>query len=87
MLLPQIINEIKELKTQPTRRSCLAIFQLLENNKTLFLQNMEPDNFNHVYATFEQLSEANPKEYNSQNYMHEYEKAHSLLMFYLDRIL
>ena len=86
MLLPQIINEIKDLKT-PGHRSCLTIFNLLENNKTNFLQKMDPDNFNHVHTKFEQLSESSPKEYNTQDYRDEYERAHSLLMFYLDRIL
>jgi hypothetical protein len=87
MLLPQIINEIKILKTQPTHRSCLTVFNLLENNKNMFLQKMEPDNFNHVYNAFEGLSQSSPKEYNTDDYRAEYEKAHSLLMFYLDRII
>jgi len=87
MLLPQLINEIKELKTQQTHRSCLTIARLLENNRTMFLQNMEADNFNHVYNAFERLSETNPKEYNTVDYRSEYEKTHALLMFYLDRIL
>lgn len=86
MLLHQIINEIKDLKT-PGHRSCLVIFNLLENNKTQFLQKMDADNFNHVHTTFEKLGESSPKDYNTQDYRNEYERAHSLLMFYLDRIL
>jgi len=87
MLLPQIIHEINELKTQPTHRSCLTIFNLLENNKTLFLQKMEADNFNHVYNAFERLSQSLPRDYNTQEYRSDYDKTHGLLMFYLDRII
>ena len=87
MLLPQVIDEIKELKDQPNHRSSYVIFQLLENNQKRFLEKMEADNFNSVHRSFERLSEASAKEYNSVAYRDEFSRAHSLLMFYLDRII
>lgn len=87
MLLPQIINEIKDLKDQPTHRSCMIIFQLLDNNKSRLLQKMDADDLNSIHKTFERLSEASAKEYNTAGYRSEYARAHNLLLFYFDRIL
>jgi hypothetical protein len=87
MLLPQIINEIKDLKDQPTHRSCMIIFGLLEKNRNRFLQNMDPDDYNSVHKLFERLSEASLNEYSSAQYRSDYDRAHNLLLFYLDRII
>lgn len=87
MLLHQIINEIKGLRLEPNHRSSLSIFKLLDNNRALFLKNMDETDFNAVYSSFERLSEASAKEYGSASYQADFLKAHGLLMFYLDRIL
>ena len=59
----QIIEEIKELEKEPTHRSTLRICSLLDNNRKLFLEKMEADNFQHVLSGFEALSEKSPVEY------------------------
>ncbi len=87
MRILQIINEIKTLKNNPTHKSTIDICRLLENNEVLFLEKIELDNYNHLIKNFEQLSQVNAKEYNTPNYINDYEKAHSILSFYVDRVI
>jgi len=87
MRLLQIIDEIKTLKTQPTHKSTMDICRLLDNNKRLFIEKIDSDNFNHLYTNFEKLSQASAKDYNTPGYIRDYEQAHSILSFYVDRII
>lgn len=87
MRLRQIIDEIKSLKADPTHKATMDICRMLENNKRLFLQKIEEDNFNQVYSNFEHLSQSNSKDYHTSGYIRDYEQAHHLLSFYFDRIL
>ena len=87
MRILQIIDEIKSMKHMPTHKSTMDICRLLENNKALFLDKIEEDNYNLSYSNFEKLSQLNSKEYNTTNYLREYTQAHNMLSFYLNRII
>jgi hypothetical protein len=87
MLIDDVIGEIRNCKNASVHKSAFDIYRLLENNKTLFLKKMNPDNFNHLLTTFENLSYGNPKDYNTAGYAREYNTAYDLLLFYLDRIV
>lgn len=87
MLLEDIIGEIKNYKSVSTHKAAFDIFKLLEGNKDLFLEKMNPDNFNHLLSSFENLTYGNPKDYNTPSYTREYKTLYDLLLFYLDRIV
>lgn len=87
MRIRQLIDEIQSLQKFPTHKSTMDICRLLENNKLLFLEKMEEDNYNYSYSNFERLSQQNYKEYNTTNYLSDYTKAHNMLSFYLNRII
>jgi hypothetical protein len=87
MRLPDLIEEIKSLKTSPSHKSTMDICRMLENNRRLFLQKIEEENFKSVLTNFENLSSVRPVEYNTSSYNRDYEHAHSLLSFYFDRII
>lgn len=83
----QIIDEIKELRNETNHRSALRIYNLLENNKKLFLEKMEPDNFKYLANSFEDLSEVATKEYNTPGFKRDYTKNFEGLLFHLNRIV
>lgn len=87
MRLNDLIEEIKNLKSVPSHKSTMDICRMLENNRRLFLQKIEEENFKSVLTNFENLSNVRPVDYNSSGYIRDYEQAHSLLSFYFSRII
>ncbi len=87
MRLQDIILEIKNYNNSSIHKSALDIYKLLEANKKVFLENMNSDNYHHLLNNFENLSYANPKEYQTTGYSREYQTQYDLLLFYLDRIV
>lgn len=87
MRLNDLIGEIKSLKSLPSHKSTMDICRILENNRRLFIQKVEEENFNFVLSNFVNLSNTRPVEYNTSSYNRDYEQAHSLLSFYFDRII
>lgn len=83
----QIIEEIRELEKEPTHRSTLRIFSLLENNRKLFLEKIEADNFQHLLSGFEAMTEKSPVEYATTSYKEEFQRNYQSLAFYLNRII
>jgi hypothetical protein len=84
--IAQLIEEIKELK-EANNRSTLQLYNLLENNKQLFLSKLDPVDFRIILKNFEQLSETHPKEYGTPSYKSEFQRAYELLSFHLNRII
>ena len=87
MRLNEIIEEIRRLRTSPSHRSTMDICRMLENNKRKFLEKLDEDNFDMLLSNFSKLSDAKSTDYDSTGYTREYEQAHSILSFYLDRII
>jgi hypothetical protein len=87
MLINDVILEIKNYKNASIHKSALDIYKLLEANRNVFLKKMNVDNFNHLLKSFENLTYANPKEYDTSSYAREYQSQYDLLLFYLDRIV
>lgn len=87
MVINDIILEIKNYKNISVHKSALDIYNLLENNKHVFIDKIDQDNFNHLLTSFENLTYASPKEYATSSYKREYQTQYDLLLFYLDRIV
>lgn len=87
MRLSALIQEIRELKTETGHKAALDVYRLLNNNKTLFGQKIDPDVLNRLLHDFKVLSDASPAEATTASYKREYEKAWELLAFYLGRII
>ena len=87
MLINDVILEIKNYKNISIHKSALDIYKLLEGNRDVFLKKTNPDNFNHLLSSFENLTYENPKEYMTSGYAREYQSQYDLLLFYLDRIV
>jgi hypothetical protein len=83
----QIIEEIRELGKEPTHRSSLRIYTLLDNNSKLFLTKMEADDFRLLHSAFEALADKNPIEYGTNAYKDEFQRNYQALAFYLNRII
>lgn len=87
MLINDVILELKNYKNKSVHKSALDIYKLLESNKEVFLKNMGSDNFNHLLTNFENLTYANPKDYQTSVYARDYQTHYDLLLFYLERIV
>jgi hypothetical protein len=86
MLLDQVINEIRQLRDAPNRRSAIEIHRLLDGNMNAFNNRMDADSFRILLNDFKKLADAQASEYMSEGYKRDYKKAYDLLMFYLEKI-
>lgn len=87
MRLHDLINEIRELHNTTPRKAAFDIYNILENNKTLFLTVMDADVFRQILNSFEKMAYANAAEFNSSSYKDEFLKSYNLLRFYLDKVI
>lgn len=87
MRLHDLINEIKELSTNTPRKAAFDIYNILENNKTLFAPVMDADVFRQILNSFEKMAYANASEFNSSSYKDDFLKSYNLLSFYLDKVI
>ncbi len=86
MILEQVINEIRQYRDAPNRRSAIEIHRLLEGNINGFNQRMDADSFRILLSDFKDLADAPASQYQSESYKRDYKKAYDLLMFYLEKI-
>ncbi|MBA3682533.1 MAG: hypothetical protein H0W73_15415 [Bacteroidetes bacterium] len=82
-----IIDEIKELQKEKNHRSSLHIVRLLEANQKIFLEKMDAVDYNFILRNFEDLSQTQPKDYNSQSFLYDYEKSFESILFHLNKIV
>lgn len=87
MRIHDLINEIHELKNNTPRKAAFDIYNILENNKTLFLEKLETDVFNQILNDFEKMAYAGAVEFNSLHYKDDFSKAYNLLSFYLNKVI
>ncbi|HRD38314.1 MAG TPA: hypothetical protein PLC65_06755 [Bacteroidia bacterium] len=87
MRIHDLINEIHELKNTTPRKAAFDIYNILENNKTLFLGVLEHDVFNQILNDFEKIAYAAAAEFNSPHYKDDFSKAYNLLSFYLNKVI
>ncbi|HOZ86438.1 MAG TPA: hypothetical protein PL029_01710 [Bacteroidia bacterium] len=83
----QIIDEIRQLKAEPTHRSAMRICSLMENNKKLFVEVIDPSDFNYLFSGFENLSFKNHSEISTARGVEEYNKFCENLLFHCNRIV
>ena len=87
MRLHDLINEIHELSTNTPRKAAFDIYNILENNKTLFADSMDADAFRQILNAFEKMAYAHAGEFNSPHYKDEFQKTYNLLAFYLGKVI
>jgi hypothetical protein len=87
MNIHELVEQLRNYKDQASHRSTMEIYNLLENNKTLFLKYIDPENFTPLLSNFEALSFSSPKDYATADYKREFQKLYDLLMFYSERII
>lgn len=87
MRLHDLINEIKELGNTTPRKAAFDIYNILENNKSLFTSCLDADVFRQIHANFESLAYANASEFNSSSYKDDFLKTYNLLAFYLNKVI
>lgn len=87
MNLSNLINEIKNPNSSNAHKQALDIYNMLNNNRAKFIENIDKDTYNLLLKSFEKLSEARAVEYNSSSYKDEFNRSYHLLLFYLDRII
>ena len=87
MRIHDLINEINQLVTNTPRKAAFDIYNILENNKTLFSPVMDGDVFRQILNSFEKMAYANASEFNSSSYKDDFQKSYNLLRFYLDKVI
>jgi hypothetical protein len=87
MKLHEIIDEINKLENPSKHKAALDIFNLLENNRRLFLEKLDPGDFNSMLSGFETLAYAHPKDYATVSYESDFERLKGLLHYHLNKIL
>lgn len=83
----QIIEEIKELRIEASHKSALRIYNLLENNKKLFLEVIDKNNFEFLLSDFQEVSYKNPSDFNTLRSLEQFNKLCENLLFHCSRIV
>lgn len=84
--MTNIIEEIKELKNEPTHKSALRIYSLLENNKEQLLKKFEPDFFKNVLNGFENLAYESPSNTKGEGFKDQYNKLLETFLYRVNRM-
>ncbi len=87
MRIHDLINEIKELSTNTPRKAAFDIYNILENNKTLFVGSMDADTFRQILNAFEKMAYSSAAEFSTSSYKDEFQKTYNLLNFYLGKVI
>jgi hypothetical protein len=87
MRLHDLINEIHEISTNTPRKAAFDIYNILENNKTLFAPCMDADTFRQILNAFEKMAYSSASEFNTASYKNEFQKSYNLLSFYLRKVI
>jgi hypothetical protein len=84
--MTNILDEIKDLKNDPSHRSALRIFYLLDNNRTKFLEKFDADFIKNMISGFEGLAYESPANAASANFKEQYNKLHQAFEYQLNRL-
>lgn len=84
--MTNVLEEIKDLKNEPTHRSALRIFSLLENNKEKLLKKFEPDFFKAVLTGFENLAYESPANAKGADFREQYNKLYEMFFYRVNRL-
>lgn len=87
MRIHDLINEIQELKNTTPRKAAFDIYNILENNKSLFQEKLDNDVFQQLLNAFENMAYAGAAEFNSAQYKDDFLKSYNLLSFYLNKVI
>lgn len=87
MRLHDLINEIQELSTNTPRKAAFDIYNILENNKLLFVESMDADTFHQILNSFEKMAYSSAAEFSTSSYKDEFQKTYNLLDFYLGKVI
>ena len=85
--IQQLIEEISEYRNETNHRAALRIYNLLENNKKLFLTTIEPEVFKLFVKNFEELASTNLVDQKSSSFKRDYSRSFESLYFHLQKIL
>ena len=87
MRLHDLINEIQELSTNTPRKAAFDIYNILENNKTLFAGSIDADTFRQILNSFEKMAYSSAAEFSTSSYKDEFQKTYNLLNFYFGKVI
>jgi hypothetical protein len=87
MLTSNILDEINDLRAEPTHRSALRIYNLLEHNKDFFVKNFDGDFYKLIYQNFEELANYRPTDAASTEFKEEYNKFYQMLSYRIDKLI
>ncbi len=87
MNLKEIVDEIIQVNNPSKHKSALDIFRLLDNNRKLFLKELDKDDFIPLVNGFEKLSYADPKDYSTTSYLNDYERLYGSLLYQINKIV
>ena len=87
MRVHDLINEIQGLQNATPRKAAFDIYNILENNKLLFVTKIDEGVFSPILKAFEKMAYANSSEFNTSSYKDEFLKSYNLLSFYLDKVI
>ncbi len=84
--MTNVLEEIKDLKNEPTHRSALRIFSLLDNNKEKLLKLFEADFFKALITGFENLAYESPANAKGADFKDQYNKLHEMFIYRANRL-
>lgn len=83
----QLVEEIRELREEVNHRAALRICAILENNRRLFLEKMDADDFTYLLRLFQEIADTPARDFGTDYYKDNYRRSFGLLLFHLDKII
>ncbi|MCE3226529.1 MAG: hypothetical protein K0S32_1080 [Bacteroidetes bacterium] len=87
MLTSNILDEINDLRAEPTHRAALRIYNLLEHNKDFFVKSFDDDFYNYIFRNFEALANYRAIDTTTSEFKEEYNKIYQMLSYRIDKLI
>ncbi len=83
----KLFEEIKDLKKEPTLRSALRIYTIMNDNKDFFCAVIDKDSYNAILKRYEAFAYGLPIQAGSTEFKEEYNKLFESISYQLERVI
>jgi hypothetical protein len=87
MRIHQLIEELSQVKPVTGHKAALDISRILDGNRKLFAEHIDPVVLHQLLSRFIEMAEARPSYHASESFRREFETAYGTLMFYLRKVI
>jgi hypothetical protein len=85
--MERLFEEIKELKNDPSHKSALRIYKILENNRRIFTAKIDAELYDLMLSNFDELAHTQPGKYFTADFKDEFLRHYEMLYYNLNKVI